>query len=175
MRGAMTDPKALDFSETLENGKPRYKLMRNGSIRDQGMRRIVKGATLSSDQARELALIKQQKHQAAMTEGLAEGMKVTTGDKDAGVVKKIGEKAGELMSKTTNSRGFAELARFAVEKSGLLPRENDTPAPVQTINNNLFAVTPDQAEQVCRLLEAAQARRAIVEGEVTEQKPPEAT
>lgn len=155
--------KELNLEEFLEDGKPRYMVLSNGSIRDNLKRVIVKGSPMTSDQARALAIRKKELHQQAMTEGLAEGLKVRTDDKGQGVLRAIGKKAGEVIDGTKSARGLAELLNFSVEKSGLLPkgteREERKDEPVK--------LSVEGARALIDLLDKVEeSRRKTVEGRV---------
>lgn len=126
---------------------------------------------VTSEQGREMQAVQTEQKKQALIDGLAVGLGVE-GNKDAGVLHAIGIKAGQLLKGTEAARGFAELGRFAVEKSGLLPKEEETPKPQEV--RHTYAIDPATARLLAEIREARNAlgkAPEVVDGQVTAFRP----
>lgn len=135
----MTDelPLTYDLAELLTDGTPRYKEMTNGGIYDRVLFRIVKGASMTSEQGRELQSRRQELGQMAALQGMTEGLgldarKAGSGEEWRQLVKLFTVQ----FKQSKNLRGMAEAFEKLGRATGYLLPANEMPV-LQAVTSSL--------------------------------------
>lgn len=146
--------------------EPRTKVLKNGAVYDLDKKKIVSGAVLTSDKARELVQVRIQKKQDRIMAGAAKVLE-TIGDwetpSDMDVVEAIGE---AVMEKAIDpkAKGQIDAANFILREAGLSVQSSqraNEPTQPGTVNlhvDTLFAIA---AELEHRLASAVDRARAV--------------
>jgi hypothetical protein len=135
---------------------PNVKVLANGAVYDLDKKRIVSGAMLTSDMAKEMVQTRIQKKQERLIAGAAKVLE-RSGDwelpTDMDVVEAIGEAVMENAIDPTSKKQI-EAAKFILSESGLsnsvdLRRENTQPGTITA-----------SAETMMQLLDMIEARQS---------------
>ncbi len=153
----MADPKTYDLAEVLEDGRPRYRKLANGSIFDNLVRHIVAGAQMTSEQARELQGRRVEVGRQAALEGMTRGMGLPLEKAGSGEEWKAVVEAFTAQFKgSKNLRGMAESFEKLGRATGYLAPPGEDRTVLQAVVGSVLTLF-DRLE-----------KRDVIDGEVTD-------